>query len=379
MASLGVNIDHIANVRQARRALEPDPVTYALLAELGGADGITVHLREDRRHIQDRDVDLLRATLRSRLNLEMAATAEMEAIALRVKPDMVTLVPEKRQEVTTEGGLDVAGQLGALTGLVGRLQDAGIPVSLFVDAERGQLEACQRSGARWVELHTGSYSEASWSQQPQELARLSEGSFIARSMGLPIKRLVLATNENNVLDEFFRTGKYRVRKSAEVHATSSPSMDISKASNFERYVCDILRRDTGRMKALWAQLDSTGAFDLSGDGFKDLIAATGFSSGTSTHADRLATIRAVSKDYGVVVDTHTADGIKVGLEHREAGVPLICLETAQPAKFAETIREALGRDPERPAGFEAIEKLPQRFEVIDADATKVKDYIAART
>ena len=110
MASLGVNIDHIANVRQARRALEPDPVTYALLAELGGADGITVHLREDRRHIQDRDVDLLRATLRSRLNLEMAATAEMEAIALRVKPDWVTLVPEKRQEVTTEGGLDVAGQ-----------------------------------------------------------------------------------------------------------------------------------------------------------------------------------------------------------------------------------------------------------------------------
>ena len=202
---------------------------------------------------------------------------------------------------------------------------------------------------------------------------------IARSMGLPIKRLVLATNENNVLDEFFRTGKYRVRKSAEVHATSSPSMDISKASNFERYVCDILRRDTGRMKALWAQLDSTGAFDLSGDGFKDLIAATGFSSGSSTHADRLATIRAVSKDYGVVVDTHTADGIKVGMEHREAGVPLICLETAQPAKFAETIREALGRDPERPAGYEDIEGLPQRFEVIEADAAKVKAYIAVRT
>ena len=186
MASLGVNIDHIANVRQARRALEPDPVTYALLAELGGADGITVHLREDRRHIQDRDVEVLRSTLRSRLNLEMAATAEMEAIALEIRPDMVTLVPEKRQEVTTEGGLDVAGQLEPLTGLLGRLQDAGIPVSLFVDAERGQLEACQRSGARWVELHTGAYAEASAQAQSLELARLTEGTFIARSLGLRV-------------------------------------------------------------------------------------------------------------------------------------------------------------------------------------------------
>jgi pyridoxine 5-phosphate synthase len=129
MASLGVNIDHIANVRQARRTVEPDPVRYALLAELGGADGITVHLREDRRHIQDRDVELLRATVQSRLNLEMAATTEMEAIALRVKPDMVTLVPEKRQEVTTEGGLDVASQRCPISGLVGRLQGAGIVVS----------------------------------------------------------------------------------------------------------------------------------------------------------------------------------------------------------------------------------------------------------
>ena len=139
MASLGVNIDHIANVRQARRTVEPDPVSYALLAELGGADGITVHLREDRRHIQDRDVELLRQVVRSRLNLEMAATAEMEAIALRIRPDMVTLVPEKRQEVTTEGGLDVAGQRQVLTGLVGRLQEAGIGVSLFVDADGPQL------------------------------------------------------------------------------------------------------------------------------------------------------------------------------------------------------------------------------------------------
>jgi pyridoxine 5-phosphate synthase len=186
MASLGVNIDHIANVRQARRTVEPDPVTYALLAELGGADGITVHLREDRRHIQDRDVELLRATVRSRLNLEMAATPEMEAIALRVRPDMVTLVPEKRQEVTTEGGLDVAGQQSALGAMVARLQDAGIAVSLFVDADTPQLEASAATGACWVELHTGTYAEASWREQPRELARLCEGSFIARSLGLRV-------------------------------------------------------------------------------------------------------------------------------------------------------------------------------------------------
>ena len=186
MASLGVNLDHIANVRQARRTVEPDPVTYALLAELGGADGITVHLREDRRHIQDRDVELLRQTVRSRLNLEMAATPEMAAIALAIRPDMVTLVPERRQEVTTEGGLDVAAQLPTLKDLVGRLQDAGIGVSLFVDADAAQLEACAASGGRWVELHTGGYAEAPWSDQPRQLARLTEGAFVARSLGLRV-------------------------------------------------------------------------------------------------------------------------------------------------------------------------------------------------
>ncbi|MCP9808219.1 pyridoxine 5'-phosphate synthase [Cyanobium sp. HWJ4-Hawea] len=186
MASLGVNIDHIANVRQARRGMEPDPVSYALLAELGGADGITVHLREDRRHIQDRDVKLLRSLVRTRLNLEMAATEEMAAIALEIRPDMVTLVPEKRQEVTTEGGLDVAGQRDALQSLVERLQAAQIGVSMFVDADPLQLEACRAMGARWVELHTGSYAEASWAQQPRELARLCEASFMARSLGLRV-------------------------------------------------------------------------------------------------------------------------------------------------------------------------------------------------
>ena len=186
MASLGVNIDHIANVRQARRTVEPDPVPMALLAELGGADGITVHLREDRRHIQDRDVELLRQTVRSRLNLEMAATSEMEAIARRIKPDMVTLVPERREEVTTEGGLDVTGQLEALKALVTNLQAAGIPVSLFVDPDDIQLEACKATGARWVELHTGTYAEASWDRQPDELARLTEATVLARSLGLRV-------------------------------------------------------------------------------------------------------------------------------------------------------------------------------------------------
>ena len=186
MASLGVNIDHIANVRQARKTVEPDPVPMALLAELGGADGITVHLREDRRHIQDRDVELLRQTVRSRLNLEMAATEEMQAIALRIKPDMVTLVPERREEVTTEGGLDVASQLQTLTAMVQTLQSAGIPVSLFVDPDLDQLKASQASGARWVELHTGTYAECSWEQQPAELARLTEATAQARALGLRV-------------------------------------------------------------------------------------------------------------------------------------------------------------------------------------------------
>jgi pyridoxine 5-phosphate synthase len=186
MASLGVNIDHVANVRQARRTVEPDPVTHALLAELGGADGITVHLREDRRHIQERDVELLRATVRTRLNLEMAATEEMEAIALRLRPDMVTLVPERREEVTTEGGLDVVSQVGRLGELVGRLQGAGIGVSLFVDPEEAQLDGSCATGARWVELHTGRYADVGWQGQPQELRRLQEACALARQMGLRV-------------------------------------------------------------------------------------------------------------------------------------------------------------------------------------------------
>ena len=198
---------------------------------------------------------------------------------------------------------------------------------------------------------------------------------VARQMGLPIRKLIVATNENNVLDEFFRIGRYRVRKAAEVKATSSPSMDISKSSNFERYAYDLVGRDPFRLKSLWTELDANGVFALAGTEIFRRVADTGFLSGSSTHADRLATIRRVWKDYGVMIDPHTADGIKVGLEHRERGVALVCMETAQPAKFAETIREALGRDPERPAGFEDLEKLPQRVEVVDADAAAVKRHI----
>jgi pyridoxine 5-phosphate synthase len=186
MASLGVNIDHIAQVRQARRTVEPDPVTYALLAELGGADGITVHLREDRRHIQDRDVELLRHTVRTRLNLEMAATGAMGTIALRLKPDMVTLVPERREEITTEGGLDVAGQQAAIAELVARLQEEGIAVSLFVDPSGPQLDASAATGARWVELHTGRYADAGPQERYSQLGRLKEASFTARSLGLRV-------------------------------------------------------------------------------------------------------------------------------------------------------------------------------------------------
>ena len=200
---------------------------------------------------------------------------------------------------------------------------------------------------------------------------------IARQMGLPIRRLVLATNENDVLDEFFRTGVYRPRASAETWHTSSPSMDISKASNFERFVFDLMGRDAAKVRELWARVDAGGAFDLSGTPeFAAITGRYGFVSGSSTHADRLATIRDTAARFDDVIDTHTADGLKVAREFIEPGVPMIVLETALAAKFEETIIEALGRKPGRPDGYERLESLPQRFEVIDADAAQVKAYIA---
>ena len=201
---------------------------------------------------------------------------------------------------------------------------------------------------------------------------------VARMMGLPIDRLVLATNENDVLDEFFRTGVYRVRGSADTFETSSPSMDISKASNFERFVFDLLDRDGARVKSLFgAALSDSGRFDLSADPrFAQAAARYGFVSGKSTHADRLATIRQTWERFGVMVDTHTADALKVAREHLQPGLPMIVLETALPIKFAATIVEALGREPDRPAKFEGIEALPRRVTPMAADVGAVKSYIA---
>ena len=199
---------------------------------------------------------------------------------------------------------------------------------------------------------------------------------VARSMGLPIKRLVLATNENDVLDEFFRTGTYRVRGSAETHETSSPSMDISKASNFERFVFDLLGRDGARTKQLFkTEVEDNGSFKIRADEFKRIL-GYGFVSGSSTHADRLATIRDTWQRFGTMIDTHTADGLKVAREHLDLGVPMIVLETALPAKFAETIVEAIGREPDRPAAMRGIEQLPKRFKVMRVDAQAVKAFIA---
>jgi threonine synthase len=201
---------------------------------------------------------------------------------------------------------------------------------------------------------------------------------IARMMGLPIEQLVVATNENDVLDEFFRTGIYRVRTAAETYHTTSPSMDISKASNFERFVFDLLGRDPARVLQLFRDVEEKGGFDLAASGDFARVKEFGFVSGRSSHADRVDTIRDAFKRYGTMIDTHTADGLKVAREHLKPGVPMIVLETAQPIKFGETIREALEREPERPAAFIGIEELPQKFDIVAADASVVKAYIAER-
>ena len=200
---------------------------------------------------------------------------------------------------------------------------------------------------------------------------------IARQMGLPINKLIVASNENDVLDEFFKTGVYRPRP--ETKHTSSPSMDISKASNFERFVFDLSGRDAEKIRTLWNAVESGGSFDLKADGLFDRVADFGMVSGSSNHANRIDTIRTVYEVYGTMVDPHTADGIKVGLEHREPGVPLICMETAQPAKFDDAIREALGIDPVRPAELADLESLPQRKQVLNADVHAVKQFIVDHT
>ena len=186
MAELGVNIDHVATVRQSRRTYEPDPVWAAVLAELGGADGITIHLREDRRHIQDRDLRVLRDTVTVKLNLEMACDDEVINIACQARPEQATLVPERREEVTTEGGLDVVANRDAVARAMGRLQDVGIVVSLFVDPEPAQLELAAELGADAVELHTGAYALASARERDLQLAKLANAGQLARKRALTL-------------------------------------------------------------------------------------------------------------------------------------------------------------------------------------------------
>lgn len=198
---------------------------------------------------------------------------------------------------------------------------------------------------------------------------------VARMMGLPIDKLVVATNENDVLDEFFRTGVYRPRTSASTQQTSSPSMDISKASNFERFVFDLVGRDAAKVRELWAKIDAGGEFDLKAEGYFDKVADYGFVSGSSSHEDRLRTIRQIFEDTGAVVDPHTADGLKVAQQYLQPGVTMVALETALPAKFAETIVKAIKLNPGRPEALSRLERLPQRFAVMEADVDAIKRFI----
>ena len=278
----------------------------------------------------------------------------------------------------------------AIDGVFDDCQDIVKAVSNDLDFKRKYRIGTVNS-INWARLlaqvvyYFAGYFQATDSDSQQVDFTVPSGNFgnvcaghVARMMGLPIRRLVVATNENDVLDEFFRTGVYRVRGSADTHETSSPSMDISKASNFERFVFDLVGRDAARTQSLFgAELSRVGRFDLSGDAaFAQAAGRYGFVSGKSTHADRLNTIRDTWQRFGTLIDTHTADGLKVAREHRSADVPMLVLETALPIKFAATIVEALGREPDRPPQFEGIENLPKRVERLPADAAKVKAFIA---
>ena len=275
----------------------------------------------------------------------------------------------------------------AVDGVFDDCQDIVKAVSNDLDFKR-QRRIGTVNSINWARLlaqvvyYFAGYFQATNSGASQVSFAVPSGNFgnicaghVARMMGLPIKRLVLATNENNVLDEFFRTGTYRVRASAETFETSSPSMDISKASNFERFVFDLLGRDAARTKQLFmSEVEQTGVFSIEADEFARLE-SFGIVSGSSTHADRLATIRDTWQRFGTMVDTHTADGLKVAREYVEPGVPMVVLETALPAKFAETIVEALGIAPPRPAGMVDIEQLPKRFMVMPVSVDSVKAHI----
>ncbi|OYQ40202.1 threonine synthase [Rhodoferax sp. TH121] len=279
----------------------------------------------------------------------------------------------------------------AINGVFDDCQDIVKAVSNDLDFKR-KYKIGTVNSINWARLlaqvvyYFAGYIQATESNTQKVSFAVPSGNFgnvcaghVARQMGLPIAKLVVATNENDVLDEFFRTGVYRVRGTADTHETSSPSMDISKASNFERFVFDLLGRDGARTKSLFGEgLAKTGQFDLSADPvFAQAASLYGFVSGKSVHADRLRTIRETFEQHGMVIDTHTADGLKVALEQRTEGVPMVVLETALPIKFAGTIVEALGREPERPAKFEGIEALPKRVKVMDADVDAIKALVAA--
>ncbi|MCV2348967.1 threonine synthase [Paucibacter sp. Y2R2-4] len=277
----------------------------------------------------------------------------------------------------------------AIEGVFDDCQDIVKAVSNDLDFKR-KYKIGTVNSINWARLlaqvvyYFAGYFQAARSNEEQVSFTVPSGNFgnvcaghVARMMGLPIAHLVVATNENDVLDEFFRSGVYRVRGSAETHETSSPSMDISKASNFERFVFDLLGRDGARVKSLFADaINSQGRFEIS-VAEHAAIARYGFQSGRSDHADRLNTIRATYQRYGVIVDTHTADGLKVAQETRDAGVTMLVLETALPAKFAATIEEALQLTPPRPAGLENIEALPKRVTVLPVDTQAVKSFLAA--
>ena len=226
----------------------------------------------------------------------------------------------------------------------------------------------------WLRSTTGPGQEVSFTVPSGNFGNILAGHF-ARSMGLPIRRLVLATNENNVLEEFFQTGIYRPRAAAQTFLTSSPSMDISRASNFERFVFDLVGRDAERVASLWRELSREGSFDLS-DLKPEFERRYGLVAGCSTHQDRLTTIRAVYARTGVVIDPHTADGVKVAAQFVEPGIPMLVLETALPAKFSEVIEEALGIPAPLPEGLESLESLPQRFTTLACDVASVRAYMA---
>ncbi len=231
--------------------------------------------------------------------------------------------------------------------------------------------------AGWFQATRGGDASVSFAVPSGNFGNVCAGH-VARMMGLPIDRLIVATNENDVLDEFFKSGRYRVRGAAETHETSSPSMDISKASNFERFVCDLLQRDTARTRALFGPLLAhEGGFTLDAT-VMARCAQFGFVSGRSTHADRLATIREVWQRHGDLIDPHTADGVKVARDLRRPDETVIALETALPAKFAETIVEAIGTAPARPAALQGLEERPRRVTVLPASVERVKALIAAR-